>query len=457
MARTLGKARILLVDDEVEVLGLWEAVLKGKGFEVETATDGVQALERMQKAQFDILVTDLKMPRMDGMELLEHVKRDYPEVEVVMVTAHGTIATAVEAMKLGAFDYVTKPLMVDELFITLDRVLQVRGLQAQARDLRLRLERGFQLRNIIGRNRKMLEIYELIEVVSDTDSTVLIQGESGTGKELIANAIHYSSPRRDRPFIKVNCGILSEHLLESELFGHVKGAFTGAIRDRKGRFELAHTGTLFLDEIGDISPNLQLKLLRVLQEGEFERVGEARTRRVDVRIIAATNRDLEEAMKTGAFRKDLYYRLNVIAITVPPLRERLDDLPLLAQHFLKRYSRKMNKRIEGISPEALRLLENYDWPGNVRELENVVERAVVFCKGGFITERELPPSLVQGVARDKVTLESKSLREAVAQFERQLILDSLNRTNWNRSEAARRLGLHRNTLSSKIKKYGIFP
>jgi two-component system response regulator AtoC len=424
---------------------------------VHTATNGMDALRMVPEVEPDIIISDLVMPEMDGMKLLELVREKYPHIIVIMMTAHGTIQTAVEAMKKGAKDYIMKPLRLDELVAKIENFSQIKALQKENEILREKLERKFHFQNIIGKNKKMLEIFELIKDIAQTSSTVLIRGESGTGKELIANAIHFNSDRAKKPFIKVNCAVLNENLLESELFGHVKGAFTGAIRDKIGRFELANHGTIFLDEIGDISPNMQLKLLRVLQEGEFERVGGTETKKVDVRVIAATNKNLEEAMQKGEFRQDLYYRLNVIPIFVPPLRERKDDIPLLVDYFIDRFSTLFNKTIKGISEDALNALVQYHWPGNIRELENVIERAIVLIKSDVITVKDLP-DYVQSKTQTMAAIPDDtngSLQDMVEAYEKQLILKALEKHNHNKLQTAKSLGLHRSTFMSKLKKYGI--
>lgn len=452
------KIKLLIVDDEQDALELMKELFVQHGYDVFTATNGLEALRLLPDAEPDIIISDLVMPEMDGMKLLEIVHEKYPNIIIIMMTAHGTIETAVEAMKKGAKDYIMKPLRLDELLAKVENFSQIKSLQKENEILREKLERKFHFQNIIGKNKKMLEIFELIKDIAQTSSTVLIRGESGTGKELIANSIHFNSERAKKPFIKVNCAVLNENLLESELFGHVKGAFTGAIKDKIGRFEMANHGTIFLDEIGDISPNMQLKLLRVLQEGEFERVGGTDTIKVDVRVIAATNKNLEEAMRKGEFRQDLYYRLNVIPIFVPPLRERRDDIPLLVDYFIDRFSTLFNKTIRGISEEALQALINYDWPGNIRELENVIERAIVLIKNDIISTKDLP-DYIQSVPRTMTTTavnsENGSLQSMVEAYEKQLILDALERHNHNKLQTAKALGLHRSTFMSKLKKYGI--
>ena len=450
------KSRILIVDDEVDALDLMEELFEKNGYETFTARNGLEALGVIRDHEPDILISDIVMPEMDGMKLLEMVRKKYPDTSVIMITAHGTIETAVEAMKKGAKDYILKPLRLDEIVAKVETIAQLRSLIKENQYLREKLAKKFNFDNIIGKNKRMAELFELIQDVAKTSSTILITGESGTGKELIANAIHFNSDRIKKPFVKVNCAVLAENLLESELFGHVKGAFTGAIKDKTGRFELAHGGTIFLDEIGDISPNMQLKLLRVLQEGDFERVGGTETLKVDVRIIAATNRDLGEAMREGHFRQDLFYRLNVIPIEVPPLRERKDDIPLLATHFLAKFNADFGKNIQAIDDDAMRRLQSYNWPGNIRELENLMERAVVLTKSDVLTTRDFPSFINQTevVANMDIDLD-QTLTDLVDGFERQIIMKALEENNFNKLRTAEKLKIHRSTFMSKLKKYGI--
>ncbi|GAB4339944.1 MAG: sigma-54 dependent transcriptional regulator [Calditrichia bacterium] len=450
------KTTILIVDDEVDALDLMEELFIKHGYQTYTARNGLEALEMIERHEPDILLSDMVMPEMDGIRLLDEVSKKYPDIAVIMITAHGTIETAVEAMKKGAKDYILKPLRLDEILAKVETISQLKSLIKENAYLREKLSQKYNLNNMIGKNRKMLELFDLVKDIAQTNSTVLIRGESGTGKELIANAIHFNSDRIKKPFVKVNCAVLAENLLESELFGHVKGAFTGAIRDKMGRFELANGGTIFLDEIGDISPNMQLKLLRVLQEGEFERVGGTETLKVDVRILAATNRDLEAMMKSGEFRQDLYYRLNVIPIYVPPLRERKDDIPLLVTHFITKFNKQFNKNIDVIDDEAMRHLQNYNWPGNIRELENLIERAVVLNKTGKLTTKDFPPYIIQEEAEPDIEIDpDRSLTDVVDNFEKQLILKALRENNFNKLRTAEKLGIHRSTFMSKLKKYGI--
>ncbi len=446
----------MIVDDETDALDLMEELFIKNGYETITARNGMEALSLLNDQEPDILISDMVMPEMDGIKLLEHVGKKYPDIAVIMITAHGTIQTAVETMKKGAKDYILKPLRLDEILAKVETISQLKSLMKENQYLREKLSQKYNFNNIIGKNRKMLELFDLIKDIAKTNSTILITGDSGTGKELIANAIHFNSERIKKPFVKVNCGVLAENLLESELFGHVKGSFTGAIRDKLGRFEIANGGTIFLDEVGDISPNMQLKLLRVLQEGEFERVGGTETIKVDVRIIAATNRDLSEMMMKGEFRQDLYYRLNVIPIEVPPLRERRDDIPLLISHFLEKFTKQFNKKIDVIEDEAMKCLQNYSWQGNIRELENLVERAVVLNKTNRLTVKDFPSYVVeQDIGIDISGDTNGELTDLVDSYEKQIILRALRDNNNNKLRTAEKLGIHRSTFMSKLKKYDI--
>ncbi len=449
--------RILIVDDEKVQLEILEGFLVKQGYEATAAEDGQRALEKFKNGSFDLVLTDYRMPGMDGIQLLREVRRLQPEAVVVIMTAYGTVGTAVAAMKEGAYDYLTKPIDLDELLLLIQRVEREVGLDQENRELKEQLREKFKVDFIVSASRQMEEALNLVGRVSRSSATILILGESGTGKELIARAIHYSSPRADKPFVKVNCAALPENLLESELFGHEKGAFTGAVARRVGRFELADQGSIFLDEIGDLSPSLQMKLLRVLQEKEFERVGSNQTIRSDVRVIAATNRNLEEAIQKGTFREDLYYRLNVVTISLPPLRERKEDIPLLVEHFLKKYNRENKKNVASLSKEARDLLMRYDYPGNVREVENIVERAVVLCRGDTLTTQDLPLNLREGKAeaaleRDRGT---QSLPDTLEEIERQLILKALERSGGVQTKAAEELGISERVLRYKMKKYSL--
>ena len=450
------KTRILIVDDEVDALDLMEELFQKNGYDTFTACNGVEALNILRETEIDIMISDILMPEMDGMTLLDTVRKKYPEISIIMITAHGNIENAVEAMKKGAKDYILKPLRLDEIVAKVETISQLKTLIRENRYLKDKLLKKFNFENIIGKNKKMQDLFELVRDIAKTNSTVLIRGESGTGKELIANAIHFNSDRIEKPFVKVNCAVLAENLLESELFGHVKGSFTGAIRDKVGRFELAHGGTIFLDEIGDISPNMQLKLLRVIQEGEFERVGGNETKKVDVRILAATNRNLEEAMKSGNFRQDLYYRLNVIPLDVPPLRERKDDIPLLVAYFLEKFNADFKKTISVVDDEAMSYLQSYEWPGNIRELENLMERAIVLNKSGILKIKDFPIFVSQNEAEEEININvSNDLTEVVDNFEKKIILKALRENNFNKLRTAEKLGIHRSTFMSKLKKYEI--
>lgn len=437
--------KILIVDDEINLLESLGDLLKKKGFFVGTAKNGLEALGRFKEHFFDIAIVDLKMPKMGGEKLLEIIKERYPQTVVVILTGYGTIRSAVTAMQKGAYDYLIKPCMPDEVLRIISKITEEQKLREENRFLRQELERKGE---IITRDEKMKKLKDLIKQVAHSDVTVLITGKTGTGKELVARAIHYGSPRRRKLFVKVNCAALAEGVLESELFGHERGAFTDAYLQRRGRFELADGGTLFLDEVGDIPPSVQVRLLRVLQEGEFERVGGEESIKVDVRIIAATNQDLSRAIKEKRFREDLFYRLNVVSLNLPLLRERKEDIPLLADYFLRKF-KGANKRVEGISKEALDALLSYEWPGNVRELENAMERAVVLAKAPLIKIKDLalsPPGLSVNLS-----LPSRSLRGV----EMYLLSNILEDTNWNLKKAAETLQISRTTLYSKIKKHGL--
>ncbi|MGD9899120.1 MAG: sigma-54-dependent transcriptional regulator [Calditrichaceae bacterium] len=449
------KTRLLIVDDEIDALELMEELFESKGYEAATATNGLEALACIKEDEPDIILTDIRMPEMDGMQFLQVLNKEYPNIPVIMVTAHGTIETAVEAMKMGARDYILKPLRLDEILAKVERISQLSSLLKENEYLLNKLQQKYDFTNMIGKTDKIKELFRLVTDVAQTNTTVLIRGESGTGKELIANAIHYNSLRFKRPFVKINCGVLAESLLESELFGHVRGAFTGAIKDKIGRFELANGGTLFLDEIGDISLNMQLKLLRVIQEGEFERVGGTETIKVDVRIVAATNKNLEKAMEEGTFRHDLYYRLNVIPIEVPPLKERRDDIKYLIYHFMEKFNKIYGKKIRDIEPKVLKLLENYDYPGNIRELENLIERIVVLNKSNMFKMDDLPPYIAE-LQKDVAHYDlNGGLSNLVDDFERNMILDALEKNNFNKFQTAKMLKINRSTFMSKLKKYNI--
>jgi DNA-binding NtrC family response regulator len=446
------KLTILVADDEKNIReGLREA-LTLDGYDVATAADGTEALESITRGAVDLLITDLKMPRLSGEELLKSVTAQFPTMPVIILTGHGTIESAVQAMHDGAYDFLTKPVNLDRLSLLVKRALASRELAVQNRAMQEELERRSGFASIIGRSAEMKQVFEIVRQVAPSRSSVLITGESGSGKEMIAEALHYNSPRKDKPFIKLHCAALTESLLESELFGHEKGAFTGAIARKRGRFELAHLGTLFLDEIGEINQNVQIKLLRVLEEKKFERVGGEDTVEVDVRLIAATNRDLKEAITRGAFREDLYYRLNVVNIHIPPLRDRKEDIPLLAAAFLKEFVQENGKPIEGIDAKARLALYNYSWPGNVRQLRNSIESAVVLSKGTTITLDDLPPNLRGDTGSDSLRL---PVGASLADVEREVIRSTLAREGGNKSRTAEILGIGRKTLHRKIEEYGL--
>jgi DNA-binding NtrC family response regulator len=446
---------ILVVDDDAGVRESFRLILDDE-YEVVDVMAGQQALEVVRTAQVDVVLLDIRLPEMDGIEVLERIKQVDEQVEVILVTAVKTVKTAVAAMKLGAFDYVTKPFEEDELLATIRRALQKRSLEREVVYLRTELARRTSLDDIVGHHAEMQRLFRAIGQVAMTTSTVLISGESGTGKELVARAIHRMGPRRDKPFVAVNPAAISDSLVESELFGHEKGAFTGAYQRKPGRFELAQGGTLFLDEIASLRMEMQAKLLRVLQERELERVGGTRTIRLDVRIIAASNVDLRQAVERETFRADLFYRLNVVPLTVPPLRERPSDIPMLVEHFVERFNRELGKRIEGLTPEALAALEEYPWPGNVRELQNVIERSVALMESGPIGLNDLPTDVLLRDLRVRVKqAENLPLKTATDDFERQIVMRVLERVQWNRSEASRILGIHRNSLKMKLKRWGL--
>jgi two-component system response regulator HydG len=449
---------ILVVDDEPGQRAMLRAVLSAEGYCIAEAEDGAAALAHVEACFYDLVLMDVRMAQLDGMAALKAIKARSPGIPIVLMTAYGTVRDAVEAMKAGAYDYLTKPLDIDELKLTVARGLRHAALEEENARLRALVGQDVEVSAIIGTSAPMQRVFEAIALVAPTEATVLILGESGTGKELVARAIHANSPRRGGPLITVNCAALPETLLESELFGHERGAFTGAAERRIGRFELAHGGTVFLDEIGELTPASQTKLLRVLQSQEFERVGGTKTLKVDVRVLAATNKDLDAAARAGQFREDLLYRLRVFPLTVPPLRERRDDIPLLAEHFLKRYVERHRRQLRGLTPRALDLLVRYDWPGNVRELEHAIERAVILARGEHVTQAELPPDIraASGDA-DGLAHQERSLPVGLTlkEVERELIRKTLEHTGGNRTRAAEVLGISRATLHNKLKEYGL--
>ncbi|MCS6815777.1 MAG: sigma-54 dependent transcriptional regulator [Blastocatellia bacterium] len=443
------KVRILIVDDEAvvrESLGNW---FREEGYLVDVAGSGKETLQKLAESSYDLFLIDIKMPGMDGLQLQRRIREIAPDATIIIMTAYASVETAVEAMKQGAYDYIVKPFDPDQLEHVIRNAVERKQLVAENIRLRERLQEMELFHEIIGQSPAIRRVLEQIRLVAMSDTTVLIRGESGTGKELVARAIHANSPRRYMPIVIVNCGALAEGVIESELFGHEKGAFTGAHYRRKGKFELADGGTLFLDEIGDISLKTQVDLLRVLEEKKIFRVGGNTPISVDFRLIAATNKDLEALVAEGKFREDLYYRINVFSITIPPLRERREDIPLLAEHFLKKFARSMNKPVHGISTAAMALLQQYDWPGNVRELQNAIERAVLVCRGREIQPEDLP--LYVNEARES------AVGKTLAEVERQHIARILQETGWNISQAARLLGIDRVTLYNKIRKYQLKP
>ena len=450
---------ILIVDDEPLIRKSLNEVLRLEGYKVSMAASGNEALEKIKQNTVNIVISDIKMQGVGGIELLKVLKKENPKISVILITGHGNIETAVEAMKLGAFDYITKPLVDNEIKIIIQKIIEQRKLIEE--NISLKEELAEVKRNsygsMIGASSAMQKTYNMIETIAGTKATVLITGESGTGKRLVAMAIHQNDKiRKNNRFVEISCGALPENLLESELFGHIKGAFTGAIKDRKGRFELADKGTMFLDEIDSCSPALQVKLLRVLQEGEFENVGDTQTIKVDTRIIAATNQDLEALIKADKFRKDLFYRLNVISINVPPLRERKEDIPALVNHFIQKYNQKNNTKISEISKDLLDLFYGYNWPGNVRELENTIEHAVIISKSEKITRSHIPEHLSLRERKNNIDT-PKSLKDIIAEPEKQVILTALNDSGWNKKRAAFALGINRCTLYNKMKRHAINP
>jgi two-component system response regulator HydG len=449
------KTKILVVDDEASHRQMLEVVLTTEGYEVYQAGDGEEAITAVKERFYDLIVMDVRMSQVGGIEALRRIKELSPGIPVIIMTAYASVNTAVDALKSGAYDYLTKPLDIEELKILVGKALRHRQLEQENLYMKERLGDRFDFSNIIGRSSPMRELFETIALVAPSEATVLILGESGTGKELIANAIHENSPRRERPFIKVNCAALPETLLESELFGHEKGAFTGALAKKQGRFQLAHKGSIFLDEIGEMAPTTQSKILRVLQEREFESLGSTHTVKVDTRVIVATNKNLEKEIHNGHFREDLYYRLNVVTLEVPPLRERREDISLLADFFLRQYVEKNRRLIKGFTPRTMDLLMRYAWPGNVRELENAVERAVIMARGDMIAPAELPDTIAglddDAKGADVALTPGRSLKEV----EREMILRTLDETSGNRTHAAEILGISRRTLQLKLKEYGI--
>lgn len=459
----MSNQRILIVDDEASLRTALFRALDRKGFQVVTASTVKEAETFSQSEKpIDLAIVDLRLPDGDGMDFMTRLKGRWPESQVIILTGHGSVEIAVEATQKGAFHFVMKPCNLDEILTLVTRALSQTELQKENVRLKSALHKKYHFENIVGQSDEITNVLEVIEKVATSDSTVLITGESGTGKELIARAIHFNSQRMNKPFVPINCGAIPADLLESELFGHVKGSFTGAIANRTGRFEMADGGTLFLDEIGDMNPNLQVKMLRVLQEKCFEPLGSAKTVNTNVRVVAATNIDLEKAVNEGRFREDLFYRLNVIPVRVPSLRERKSDIPLLIHHFMENFNRTRQRALKGIAPEALQLLVNYPWPGNIRELENLVERLTILKGSGVVDVSDLPDRYRQStLSKDPKSLEipeaGLDFNSAVDAYENALILKALEKTGWNRNQAALLLRLNRTTLVEKIKKKGLKP
>jgi two-component system response regulator PilR (NtrC family) len=450
--------KILVIDDEKSILDLLSVVFEKEGYVVKTSLSATRAVDLMANEDFDMIISDIKMPKMSGMELLRYVREKRPDIPIVMITAYGTIKQAVEALKAGAIDYIVKPFDVEELKIIVAQGMEKKRLKEENLFLKKELKEKFDFENMIGKSKVMQEIYNLIEKVAGTDSTVLITGESGTGKEIAARAIHYMSTRRDRAFVSINCGALPENLLESELFGHVKGSFTGAVVNKKGMFEIAEKGTLFLDEVGEMSPWTQVKLLRALQDKRIRRVGGTEEIPVDVRILGASNQDLKKSISEGNFREDLFYRLNVISFEMPPLRKRKEDIPLLVNHFLEKYCNGMGRQMKRIAPEVIGILESYPWPGNVRELENAIERVVAIEERGTITKGSLPKEMLQPKDRQETapSLEPGfDLNTVLDKITSDYVQQALHFSRGNLKEAASILGINYRSLRYLVEKHGL--
>jgi DNA-binding NtrC family response regulator len=451
----MDKPRILLVDDDKNTADGLKKILLQDGYDTGCTYTGNEALDLIEAEHFDIVITDMKLPDISGFSIIEKVKKENIDIAVVMITAFSSIQTAIDAMKKGADDYLTKPVNIEELELILKKILERRLLILQNKELKQKLKDKYNFSGIIGNTPEIQLIFKTITEIAPTAATVLIYGDTGTGKELIANAIHYSSDRKDKPFVALHCASLSEGVLESELFGHEKGAFTGAISQRRGRFELANGGSLFLDEVGEMNSHVQIKLLRVLETGKFERVGGEKTIESDVRIIAATNRDLEKEIKEGRFREDLYYRLNVINLKLPLLRERKEDIGLLIDNFLVKYSKKNKKDIKGITPQSAKLLDNYDWPGNIRELENAIERAVVMARNKYIEPNDLPSNINVNTKKSRKETFRIPSGATMKEIEKKVIIETLQTTNGSKSKAAKILGISTRKIEYKIKEWSM--
>jgi DNA-binding NtrC family response regulator len=451
----MKSGNLLLVDDDRPMLESMAGWLRDQGYQIQTAAGREQAQKQLTERAFDLVLADIRLADGDGFEVLADCRQKHPETTVILMTGYGTVETAIEALRAGAFDLLTKPLIDEELELAIDRALSQRKIVEENQRLKAQLDLRFGLENIVGHDSRMQRVFDMIERIADTRATVLVTGESGTGKSLLARAIHRRSSRREQPFVELACGAMPESLLESELFGHVAGSFTGATGDKIGKFKQADKGTIFLDEIGTSSPGLQVKLLRVLQELQFEPVGGTKTQKVDTRVILATNENLAQAVAQGRFRQDLFYRVNVINIELPPLRERISDIPLLAQHFLARTSEEAGKPSSGFHEEALSAMQRYHWPGNVRELQNVVERAVLLGRGPKVSLEDLPSHLTFGHTPGHETLTGKALKDAMEVPERAIILEVLETNHWNRNATASALGINRTTLYKKMKRLGL--
>lgn len=456
------KSRILVVDDEESIREFLEIMLKKEGYEVTTAEDGARAKEILTKKSFDMIISDLQMPNMTGIELLKHVKESYPDTVFMLITAFGTTETAVDAMKMGAYDYVTKPFKIDEVRMNIANALRSQNLEVEVRTLKKELVKEYSFQNMVGNSAAMHSIFDLIKRVSQTPTNILVTGESGTGKEVIAKAIHYNGPLKDRPFVTINCGAIPENLMESEMFGHKKGSFTGAIADKQGLFEVANGGTLFLDEVGELPPSIQVKLLRAIQERIIRRVGATDDMKVEVRIIAATNRNLEDMVAKGTFRQDLFYRLNVINIKSPALRDRSEDIPLLANHFLKKYNEKLGKNINAVSAEAMDILKKYNYPGNVRELENMIERTVALEAGSTVLPESLPPMVNTTSGRKMASSheieigdDGLDLDKVIGQIEKEVLIKAIHAAGGTKKKAAKLLKISFRSMRYRIEKYNL--
>ncbi len=460
----MPQGKVLVVDDELSMREFLEILLENQGYDVTIANGGTDAVAKLNASDttYDLVLTDLKMPQVDGIQLLEFVKKKHPATDVILMTAFSTTENAIKAMKLGAFDYLTKPFKVDEVSVVVQRCIEKRALSRENERLREQLSERYSFDSIVGKSRAIRSVFQIVERVARTRTSVLVHGETGTGKELVAKAIHFNSPRRDGPFIVVNCGAIPETLMESELFGHVKGSFTGATTDKVGLFQEAHNGSLFLDEIGELSLGLQVKLLRVLQERSVKPVGGTREKPIDVRIIAATNRELAEEVRAERFRQDLYYRLNVIQVGLPPLRERQEDIPLLSHHFVDKYRDEMGSSVRAIEPKAMDILLNHSFPGNVRELENIVERAMTFEMSDVLTVESLPPYVLEGppaISIDPSNIQipdsGVDLDELLSQLERRYLVRALELSNGVRTDAAKLLGMSFRSIRYKLDKFRI--